>query len=119
MLVGTITDDKRLFDVPKLRVCALRFTETARARIVKVQGTGVRRKALCLGLQLLVGVVSQAMGRSVRLATFSNTQSDAQYEEPTVPGSVVQRLPCCSMNTGACPSLVILHLLPFAYVGWR
>lgn len=35
--VGTITDDARMFDVPKLRVCALRFTETARARILKVR----------------------------------------------------------------------------------
>lgn len=35
--VGTITDDPRLFEVPKLRVCALRFTETARARILKVR----------------------------------------------------------------------------------
>ncbi len=37
MLVGTITDDVRLHEVPKLRVCALRVTETARARILKVQ----------------------------------------------------------------------------------
>ena len=36
MLVGTITDDKRLFELPKLRVVAMRFTETARARILKV-----------------------------------------------------------------------------------
>lgn len=36
MLVGTITDDQRLFEVPKLRVVALKFTETARARILKV-----------------------------------------------------------------------------------
>lgn len=36
VLVATVTDDARLFEVPKLRVCALRFTETARARIVKV-----------------------------------------------------------------------------------
>lgn len=36
VLVGTVTDDVRLFDVPKMRVVALRFTETARARIVKV-----------------------------------------------------------------------------------
>lgn len=35
--VGTITDDSRLFEVPKLRICALRFTETARARILKVR----------------------------------------------------------------------------------
>jgi ribosomal protein L18E len=36
VVVATITDDVRLYEVPKLRVCALKFTETARARIVKV-----------------------------------------------------------------------------------
>ncbi|KAK9824901.1 hypothetical protein WJX74_004577 [Apatococcus lobatus] len=38
VVVATITDDVRLFEVPKLRVCALRFTETARARILKAGG---------------------------------------------------------------------------------
>merc|ERR1719436_1905779 len=38
VVVGTITDDKRIYDVPKVTVCALRFTETARARIVKAGG---------------------------------------------------------------------------------
>lgn len=38
VLVGTITDDVRLHDVPKLRVCALRVTETARARILAAGG---------------------------------------------------------------------------------
>merc|ERR1719262_1786302 len=38
VLVGTITDDKRLYEVPKLTVCALRYTETARARILKAGG---------------------------------------------------------------------------------
>ncbi|KAK9824353.1 hypothetical protein WJX72_009612 [[Myrmecia] bisecta] len=38
VVVGTITDDVRLYEVPKLRVCALRFTETARARILKAGG---------------------------------------------------------------------------------
>jgi large subunit ribosomal protein L18e len=38
VLVGTITDDVRLMEVPKLRVCALRVTETARARILKAGG---------------------------------------------------------------------------------
>jgi len=36
VVVGPITDDVRMFEVPKLRVVALRFTERARARIVKV-----------------------------------------------------------------------------------
>lgn len=37
VVVGTITDDVRVYDVTKLRVCALRFTATARARILQVQ----------------------------------------------------------------------------------
>mmetsp|Transcript_12894 Transcript_12894/g.24531 ORF Transcript_12894/g.24531 Transcript_12894/m.24531 type:complete len:188 (+) Transcript_12894:81-644(+) len=38
VLVGTITDDVRMYEMPKLRVCALRFTETARARILAAGG---------------------------------------------------------------------------------
>jgi large subunit ribosomal protein L18e len=38
VLVGTVTDDVRLMEVPKLRVVALRVTETARARILKAGG---------------------------------------------------------------------------------
>ena len=38
VLVWTITDDVRLLEVPKIRVCALRVTETARARILKAGG---------------------------------------------------------------------------------
>merc|ERR1712137_1458431 len=38
VLVGTITDDARMFEVPKLKVVALKFTETARARILKAGG---------------------------------------------------------------------------------
>jgi large subunit ribosomal protein L18e len=38
VVVGTVTDDIRLIEVPKLTVAALRFTETARARIVKAGG---------------------------------------------------------------------------------
>ncbi|XP_064407071.1 large ribosomal subunit protein eL18-like [Halichondria panicea] len=38
VVVGTITNDVRVFDIPKLTVCALRFTEGARARILKAGG---------------------------------------------------------------------------------
>mmetsp|Transcript_39845 Transcript_39845/g.88577 ORF Transcript_39845/g.88577 Transcript_39845/m.88577 type:complete len:188 (+) Transcript_39845:53-616(+) len=38
VVVATVTDDVRLFEVPKLRVAALRFTATARARITKAGG---------------------------------------------------------------------------------
>jgi large subunit ribosomal protein L18e len=38
VIVGTITDDPRLLEVPALKIAATRFTETARARIVKAGG---------------------------------------------------------------------------------
>ncbi|KAL6210364.1 hypothetical protein ACLB2K_014333 [Fragaria x ananassa] len=38
VLVGTVTDDVRIAEVPALKVTALRFTERARARIEKAGG---------------------------------------------------------------------------------
>ena len=38
VVVGTVTDDVRMYEVPKMTVCALRFSETARARITKAGG---------------------------------------------------------------------------------
>merc|ERR1712183_838910 len=38
VIVGTVTDDVRLLDVPKLKICALLFTESARVRILKAGG---------------------------------------------------------------------------------
>merc|ERR1712080_593212 len=36
--VGTVTNDLRIFDVPKFTLCALRVTEKARERILKAGG---------------------------------------------------------------------------------
>uniref|UniRef100_A0A1E1XUL2 Large ribosomal subunit protein eL18 n=1 Tax=Amblyomma sculptum TaxID=1581419 RepID=A0A1E1XUL2_AMBSC len=38
VVVGTVTDDLRIYELPKLRICALRVTERARARILKAGG---------------------------------------------------------------------------------
>ena len=38
VVIGTVTDDNRLLTVPKLSVAALRFTATARARILAAGG---------------------------------------------------------------------------------
>ncbi|KAI0393311.1 solute carrier family 25 member 42 [Xylariaceae sp. FL0594] len=38
VVVGTITDDNRLLEVPKVTIAALRFTATARARILAAGG---------------------------------------------------------------------------------
>ncbi|KAK5135708.1 hypothetical protein LTR08_004694 [Meristemomyces frigidus] len=37
-VVASVTDDNRLFEVPNMTICALRFTATARARIEKAGG---------------------------------------------------------------------------------
>merc|ERR1719145_215684 len=57
VVVGTVTDDKRIYDVPKLTVCALRFTETARARIVKAGGECLTFDALALRSPMGKGTV--------------------------------------------------------------
>jgi len=56
-IVGTITDDVRLHDVPALKVCALRFTETARARIIKAGGECMTFDQLALSAPTGEGVV--------------------------------------------------------------
>jgi large subunit ribosomal protein L18e len=38
VVVGTITNDVRILDVPKIQVCALKVTETARRRILAAGG---------------------------------------------------------------------------------
>ena len=38
VIVGTVTDDNRLLEVPKITIAALRFTATARARILAAGG---------------------------------------------------------------------------------
>merc|ERR1711871_646751 len=38
VVVGTVTNDNRLLEVPQLKICAMKFTEGARTRIVKAGG---------------------------------------------------------------------------------
>ena len=37
-IVGTVTNDTRIIDVPEMKVCALKFTEKARERITAAKG---------------------------------------------------------------------------------
>ena len=37
-IIGTVTNDTRLIDVPEMKVCALKFTEKARERITAAKG---------------------------------------------------------------------------------
>merc|ERR550514_1523226 len=68
VVVGTVTDDIRELDVPKLRVCALRFTETARARIVKAGGECLTFDQLALQAPLGQGTVLLRSPQKARTA---------------------------------------------------
>lgn len=48
VVVGTITDDNRLLKFPKVSVAALRFTATARARIIAAGGEAITLDQLAL-----------------------------------------------------------------------
>jgi ribosomal protein L18E len=48
VVIGTVTDDNRLLTVPKLSVAALRFTATARARILAAGGEALTLDQLAL-----------------------------------------------------------------------
>ena len=48
VVIGTITDDNRLVQVPKVDVAALRFTATARARIEAAGGKALTLDQLAL-----------------------------------------------------------------------
>ena len=83
VVVGTITDDVRLVEVPAMKVCALRFTETARARIVKAGGE-------CLTFDQLA--LRAPTGANTVLLQGRRTRRDAvkHFGTPGAPGSKTQ-----------------------------
>jgi len=48
VVVGTVTDDNRLLEVPKVTVAALKFTATARARVLAAGGEALTLDQLAL-----------------------------------------------------------------------
>ncbi len=41
VIIGPVTDDERLLEVPKMKICALKFTTSARQRILKAGGSAL------------------------------------------------------------------------------
>ena len=41
VIVGTVLNDPRILDLPPMKVCALRFSDVARSRIVKAGGEAI------------------------------------------------------------------------------
>lgn len=82
VIVGTVTDDIRLagHNFPKLRVAALRFTESARARIVKAGGE-------CLTFDQLALIAPKGTD-TVLLRGRKNARTAVKYfGKPGAPGS--------------------------------
>ena len=80
MVVSTVTNDERMLEVPKMNVCALRFTSAAKERIEKAGGVTMTLDQLIMknpkgkNLQLL-----RAPHRREALAHFGRA--------PGLPGS--------------------------------
>ncbi|GER35207.1 60S ribosomal protein L18 [Striga asiatica] len=68
VLVGTVTDDIRVNEVPAMKVTALRFTETARARIEKAGGECLTFDQLALRAPLGQNTVLLRGSRNAREA---------------------------------------------------
>ncbi|ONK71932.1 uncharacterized protein A4U43_C04F13890 [Asparagus officinalis] len=57
VIVGPVTDEKHVYEVPAMKVAALRFIETSRARIIKAGGE-------CLMFDQLA--LMEALGQNMR-----------------------------------------------------
>lgn len=80
VVVGTVTDDVRLLEVPKLRVCALRFTTTARARIVNAGGE-------CLSFDQLALRSPTGENTVLLRGPKSHREANKHFGAPGIPGS--------------------------------
>jgi large subunit ribosomal protein L18e len=88
VIVGTITDDVRLdgHRIPALRVCALRVTEGARARIVKAGGEVITFDQLALKAPTGAGTILLRARRTARKANrfFGNPGAPGSKTQPRI-----------------------------------
>jgi len=108
VIVGTVTDDVRVYEVPALKVTALRFTETARARIEKAGGECLTFDQLALRAPLgqntvslcpFYFCVSLACCLSWTFDYFGSTADESHMWTPTPIENRSNRMPVKLMNT--------------------
>merc|ERR1712193_32126 len=85
VVVGTVTNDLRIFDVPKMTVCALHVTEKARERILKAGGEIITFDQLALRAPTGANTLMLQGPRKQRLA-------QRQFGAAGVPNSHVKPL---------------------------
>jgi len=81
--VGTVTDDARLINFPKLTICALRFTAGARARIVAAGGEAITFDQLALRAPTGANTLLLRGPKNAR-------ESVRHFGAPGVPGSTTR-----------------------------
>ena len=79
-VIGTVTEDSRILDLPALRICALKFTEKARERIISAKGK-------CITFDQLA--INRPQGESVILMRGTRDREAKKHfgPAPGVPGS--------------------------------
>ena len=79
-VVGTVTDDNRILEIPSMRICAIKFTEKARERILNSKGK-------CITFDQLA--INRPNGESVILLRGSRDREAKKHfgPAPGVPGS--------------------------------
>merc|ERR1712179_245948 len=85
VVVGTVTNDLRIFDVPKFTLCALHVTESARDRILKAGGEIITFDQLALRAPTGANTLMLQGPRKQRLA-------QRQFGAAGVPNSHVKPL---------------------------
>lgn len=80
VVVGTVTNDLRIFEVPKMTLCALRVTEKARERILKAGGEIITFDQLALRSPVGKGTMLIQGPRKARMA-------ERHFGAPGRPGS--------------------------------
>jgi large subunit ribosomal protein L18e len=83
VLVGTVTDDVRLITTPKLRVCALRFTDGARARIAAAGGE-------CLTFDQLALIAPKGTNNVLLRGPKNAREAVKHFGNPGTPGDHVK-----------------------------
>merc|ERR1711959_51892 len=83
VLVGSVTNDVRMFDLPKITICCLRITEAARARVIKAGGEILTFDQLALRSPTGAGTVLLRGKRTSREAV-------KHFGAPGVPNSHVK-----------------------------
>ncbi|TPX41594.1 hypothetical protein SeLEV6574_g06007 [Synchytrium endobioticum] len=105
VLVGTVTDDERLLTVPKLTLCALRVTTSARARILKAGGEILTFDQLALRSPLGKGTLLLRGPKSSREAV-------KHFGAAGRPGSTVK--PYRMLRGSSCSSVVQSKTPPYS-----